>query len=129
MNVQSRQIEVYSGNSLQGQLGGNLIQGQLGGSLGQAMGCTPLNTWPQCYSPLPSPRLPRDFELVIEKVGSEIVLDYGAKLRLLIADPIKGIDLREAIQKLKDALRCFNPRIPPMTCDPQSSNTTDESDT
>jgi hypothetical protein len=93
------QIEVYSGNS---------IQGQMSGSLGQAMGCTPLYTWPQCYyPPLPSPRLPRDFELVIEKVGSEIVLDYGAKLRLLIADPIKGIDLREAIQKLKEAL-CHN---------------------
>jgi hypothetical protein len=49
--------------------------------------------------------LPRDFELVIEKVGSEIVLDYGAKLRLLIADPFAGIDLREAIAKLKEALK------------------------
>jgi hypothetical protein len=73
-----------------------------GSNLGQqAMGCTP-----QCYyPPLPSPRLPRDFELVIEKVGSEIVLDYGAKLRLLIADPFQGIDLREAIAKLKEALK------------------------
>src|SRR4029077_14413971 len=94
----SGQIEVYSGNSIQGQLGGNLGQG--------LMGCTPLNNWPQCYyPPLPSPRLPRDFELVIEKVGSEIVLDYGAKLRLLIADPFAGIDLREAIAKLKEALK------------------------
>jgi hypothetical protein len=91
------QIELYSGNS---------IQDQIAGSLGQAMGCTPLNSWPQCYSYTPpSPRLPRDFELVIEKVGSEIVLDYGAKLRLLMADPFAGIDLREAIAKLKEALK------------------------
>jgi len=93
MNGQSGQIEVYSGNS---------IQGQMAGSLGQGLaGCLPAQ-W--CYAP-PSPRLPRDFELVIEKVGSEIVLDYGAKLRLLMADPFKGIDLREAIAKLKEALK------------------------
>jgi hypothetical protein len=90
------QIELYHSDSIEGQIG----------SLGQAMGCTPPYLLPQCYyPPLPSPRLPRDFELVIEKVGSEIVLDYGAKLRLLIADPFKGIDLREAIAKLKEALK------------------------
>jgi hypothetical protein len=90
------QIELYGGNSLERQISGNISQAM--------MGCTPLNTWPQCYY-APSPRLPRDFELVIEKVGSDIVLDYGAKLRLLIADPFKGIDLREAIAKLKEALK------------------------
>jgi hypothetical protein len=84
------QIELCSGNS---------IQDQIAGSLGQSLLC--YNHW---YSQ-PSPRLPRDFELVIEKVGSEIVLDYGAKLRLLIADPFAGIDLREAIAKLKEALK------------------------
>lgn len=49
----------------------------------------------------------RDFELVIEEVAkdSEPRLDFGPKLRLLIADPIRGIDLREAIAKLKIALR------------------------
>jgi hypothetical protein len=82
------QIEVYSANSIQGQ----------------GLGCSQLLP-SYCYSNLPSPRLPRDFELVIEKVGSEIVLDYGAKLRLLIADPFAGIDLREAIAKLKEALK------------------------
>jgi hypothetical protein len=92
------QIELYGGNSLERLISGNINQAM--------MGCTPLNTCPQCYyAPVPSPRLPRDFELVIEKVGSDIVLDYGAKLRLLIADPFKGIDLREAIAKLKEALK------------------------
>jgi hypothetical protein len=81
----SGQIEVYSGY------------------LGQSMGCTPLLQY-SWYTP-PSPRLLRDFELVIEKVGSEIVLDYGAKLRLLMADPFKGMDLREAIEQLKEALK------------------------
>jgi hypothetical protein len=91
----SGQIELYSGNSIQDQIAGSLGQGLIGSS-------QPL----QCYGYYqPSPRLPRDFELVIEKVGSEIVLDYGAKLRLLMADPFKGIDLREAIAKLKEALK------------------------
>jgi hypothetical protein len=89
----SGQIELYSGNS---------IQDQIAGSLGQGLGCSQLLPY---YCTPPSPRLPRDFELVIEKVGSEIVLDYGAKLRLLMADPFKGIDLREAIAKLKEALK------------------------
>ena len=89
------QIEVYSGNSLQDQMAGSLGQGFVGYNL-------PLQSYGYCQC---SPRLPRDFELVIEKVGSEIVLDYGAKLRLLMADPFKGIDLREAIAKLKEALK------------------------
>jgi len=45
------------------------------------------------------------FELVVEKLGEKISLDYGSELRLLIADPIKGIDLRDAINKLKEALK------------------------
>jgi hypothetical protein len=44
-------------------------------------------------------------ELVIEQAGNTMRLDYGSELRLLIADPIKGIDLREAIQKLKEAMQ------------------------
>jgi hypothetical protein len=95
MNGQSRQIELYSANSIQDQMAGSLNQGLGGYNL-------PLQCYGYCQS---SPRLPRDFELVIEKVGSEIVLDYGAKLRLLIADPFAGIDLREAIAKLKEALK------------------------
>jgi hypothetical protein len=87
----SGQIELYSGNSIQGQIAG----------FGQGLGCSQL----PYYCTPPSPRLPRDFELVIEKVGSEIMLDYGAKLRLLMADPFAGIDLREAIAKLKEALK------------------------
>jgi hypothetical protein len=89
------QIEVYSGNSIQDQIAGSYGQGLGGYNM-------PLQCYAYCQ---PSPRLPRDFELVIEKVGSEIVLDYGAKLRLLIADPFAGIDLREAIAKLKEALK------------------------
>jgi hypothetical protein len=85
-------IELYGGKELERQISGNIIS---------------LSTWPQCcyHALVPSPaRLPRDFELWIEKVGSDIVLDYGAKLRLLIADPFKGQNLREAIAKLKEAL-------------------------
>jgi hypothetical protein len=95
MSGQSGQIELYSGNSIQGQIAGSYGQGLGGYNL-------PLQCYGYCQ---PSPRLPRDFELVIEKVGSEIMLDYGAKLRLLIADPFAGIDLREAIAKLKEALK------------------------
>jgi hypothetical protein len=97
----NRQIELYSGNSMQNQYGQGLGGQGLGG---QGLGGS--NMLLQCYGYCQSsPRLPRDFELVIEKVGSEIVLDYGAKLRLLMADPFAGIDLREAIAKLKEALK------------------------
>jgi hypothetical protein len=58
----------------------------------------------QLYAPVPVEREPRARELVIERVADAIRIDYGAELRLLIADPIKGIDLREAVQKLKEAL-------------------------
>jgi hypothetical protein len=91
VNGQSGQIELYQSNA----------QDQMGP---QGFGGYNLPVQWSYYNP-PSPRLPRDFELVIEKVGSEIVLDYGAKLRLLIADPFAGIDLREAIAKLKEALK------------------------
>lgn len=48
-----------------------------------------------------------DFEIVIEQLGTMIEprLNYGAKLRLLMADPIKGHDLREALARLKVALK------------------------
>jgi hypothetical protein len=58
-----------------------------------------------CYcSP---PRDLHDFEIVIEQLGTmaEPRLNYGAKLRLLMADPIRGHDLREALAKLQVALR------------------------
>jgi hypothetical protein len=44
------------------------------------------------------------YELVVERIGDKITLDYGSELRLLIADPFAGIDLRTAIQQLKEAL-------------------------
>lgn len=50
----------------------------------------------------------RPYELVVEKLGAQITLDYGSELRLLIADPIKGIELRTAIQHLKTALQKEN---------------------
>lgn len=58
-----------------------------------------------CYYPTPvQEREPRAFELTIERVGNMIRIDYGAELRLLMAEPIKGMHLRDAIQKLKEAL-------------------------
>ena len=44
------------------------------------------------------------FELRIEKCGDDVLLDYGAELRKVMVDPIKGIDLRAAVQALKEAL-------------------------
>jgi hypothetical protein len=60
----------------------------------------------QLYPPVCVERgAPRAYELVIELCRPDAIrLDYGPELRLLIADPIRGIDLREAIQKLKEAL-------------------------
>ena len=77
----------------QNQLGSGQLQSLQSGCYGY-----------QFYPPAPVEREPRARELVIERVGDAIRLDYGAELRLLIADPIRGIDLREALQKLKEAL-------------------------
>jgi hypothetical protein len=65
-------------------------------------GCYGYQLYPP-YAPPPVEREPRTHELVIERVGNTMRLDYGAELRLLIADPLKGIDLRDALQKLKEA--------------------------
>jgi len=47
-----------------------------------------------------------DYEISIQQIGhGEPLLNYGPKLRLLMADPYKGSDLREAIAKLKTALK------------------------
>jgi hypothetical protein len=67
--------------------------------------------WPYQVQ-VPAEREPRARELVIERVGNTIRLDFGAELRLLIADPIKGIDLREAIQKLKEAMQRTDASLP-----------------
>jgi hypothetical protein len=46
--------------------------------------------------------------LEIQWLGDgRIALDYGEEIRLLMAEPVKGIKLREAIQLLKEAL-CHN---------------------
>jgi hypothetical protein len=48
---------------------------------------------------------PSSLELVIEKLPDDSIrLDYGAEIRLLMAEPVKGMKLREAIQLLKEAL-------------------------
>jgi hypothetical protein len=79
------------------------IQSQMGaGSLGSYVGGLGYLQQCQCVCKTAGPR---PFELVVEKLGDKISLDYGSELRLLIADPIRGIDLREAIQKLKEALK------------------------
>jgi hypothetical protein len=84
--------------ALNQNLGSSQLQGIAGSSL--QSGCYGY----QLYCPPPPvEREPRARELVIERVGDAIRLDYGAELRLLIADPLKGIDLRDALQKLKEA--------------------------
>jgi hypothetical protein len=51
------------------------------------------------------PPRPHDTELVIALVDKRVTLDYGARLRLLMADPIKGVDLRNALRLLQEALQ------------------------
>jgi hypothetical protein len=58
-----------------------------------------------CQICVSSPRLPRDTELSVELVGKECRLDYGGRLRSVIADPIKGHDIRDALCRLQAALR------------------------
>lgn len=86
---------------------GTGLAGYAGGSLAQ--NCQGYNQiapqWGYCYRECVTRDL-RDFELQIEQQrGAEPKLNFGEKLRLLIADPIQGIDLREAISKLKIALK------------------------
>jgi hypothetical protein len=50
---------------------------------------------------------PSSRELVVQWLGDgKISLDYGEDLRLLMAEPIAGMKLREAVQLLKEALLC-----------------------
>ncbi len=51
------------------------------------------------------PQRPAAWELVIEKLGDQIHLDYGSELRLLMAEPVQGMKLRESIELLKEALK------------------------
>jgi len=98
------QLEVYG---VQQQAGLEQYNGFLSGN---NLGCVPFPYYqPQIvYSYLQSP--PRelcDYEIQITQfsAGSDPTLNYGAKLRLVMADPIKGHDLREALAKLKVALK------------------------
>jgi hypothetical protein len=72
----------------------NILQG------GPQSGCYGYQLYPPA---LPVEREPRARELVIERVGEAVRMDYGSELRLLIADPLRGIDFRDALQKLKEA--------------------------
>lgn len=77
-------------------------------------GCIdPLPLWPQqqhyhyhssCTCLSCRPLQPHDTELIIELLGKEIKLNYGARLRVLMADPLKGHDLRYALAKVQEAL-------------------------
>jgi hypothetical protein len=50
------------------------------------------------------PRTPADTELIIELCGKEIRLNYGARLRVLMAEPEKGEALRDALALVKRAM-------------------------
>jgi hypothetical protein len=79
----SQTLQVYDQNMQSGQygaLGSGYIQ--------------------QVVMPRPGP-----FELLIEKIGDKIHLDYGSELRLLMAEPVAGMKLREALELLKEALK------------------------
>lgn len=75
-------------------------QQQLAGSLGQQMSCLQ----PQIVYQCPRSDL-GELEFRIWPYGKEVWMDYGSRLKILMADPIRGIDLREAVQKLKEALQ------------------------
>jgi hypothetical protein len=87
----SQALEVYDYQKLQ-----NMQCGQLG----QLQGLGSLSYVQQVVTPRPNA-----YELVIEKIGDRIHLDYGSELRLLMAEPVRGIKLREAIELLKEALK------------------------
>ena len=78
------------------------LQGNLQNCAG-LQGIQPYYNYCQCHSGVSL----GDFELSITQHSkdSQPLLNYGPKLRLIIADPIKGIDLREAIAKLRTALK------------------------
>ena len=94
----SQALEVYNLNpQQQSQLG--QLQSQIG--YGNAYGLGGCSGYiQQVVAPRPSA-----YELVIEKIGDQIYLDYGSELRLLMAEPVKGMKLREAIELLKEALK------------------------
>ena len=84
----SQALQVYENSQLQGY-----------GQLGQCQGLASMGYIQQVVAPRPNA-----YELVIEKIGDRIHLDYGSELRLLMAEPVKGMKLREAIELLKEAL-------------------------
>ena len=94
----SQALEVYNLNpQQQSQLG--QLQSQIGyGNPYGLGGCS--GYIQQVVASRPNP-----FELVIEKIGDQIYLDYGSELRLLMAEPVKGMKLREAIELIKEALK------------------------
>jgi hypothetical protein len=104
MNGADFALEVYRNQNEQafnqsGQLGQNCSQS---GQLGQSW---QLGT-PYWVGTCGHPSSPGDYEIWIQQIGQgEPLLNYGPKLRLIMADPFKGIDLREAIAKLKSALK------------------------
>ena len=86
----SQALQVYDLQNQQAQIG-SYGHGQVCGSLGYIQ---------QVVAPRPNA-----YELVIEKIGDRIHLDYGSELRLLMAEPVRGMKLREAIELLKEALK------------------------
>jgi hypothetical protein len=102
MSIASYEIEQYHGLTNQQNSTLGSLQSQMAGCL-QSGSVQPYMHY--CYC-LP-PRELGDFEIVIEQtlVGTEPRLNYGAKLRSLMADPIHGHDLRDAISRLKIALK------------------------
>lgn len=97
--MSERMLEYYN-NDWQAQ---NCL-GQLVPQQGSYLGYQPYIQYYHCHC---SPRDLHNFEIAIEQLSTdgEPVLNYGAKLRLLMADPYKGVELREAIHKLKLALK------------------------
>jgi len=90
---QNQALEVYDYQKLQ-----NVQCGQLGQQYGGMLGSS--GYIQQVVTPRMGP-----YELVIEKIGDRIHLDYGSELRLLMAEPVKGMKLRESIELLKEALK------------------------
>ena len=75
------------------------------GQLGQAFGGIGMINTPYWVQTCNCPSL-GDYEISIQQIGQgEPLLNYGPKLRLLMADPYKGVELRDAIAKLKTALK------------------------
>lgn len=91
----NQSIDLYDYQQQAGQALGSNQLANYQGLLGYSSGCY--------IQQIPVSR-PMAQELTIHVAAGKVYLDYGEDIRLLMAEPVKGMKLREAVQLLKEAL-------------------------